>query len=169
MKIKTPGTRTHHRKGFSLVEVVMALGIISFAFISLLGMLPLGLGTFRSAMDTSLSSHILQQISSQVQATDFDDLAELADTSFAFDDQGNKVSDSSPSTIYNVRIVLVQSGSQTQTELPGAISANLATLSVQIASNPGRQTLTSDASTGLWVATPGVNIATYSVFASRKK
>lgn len=57
--------------GFSLVETALALGIVSFAFVALLGLLPAGLTTFRQAMDTSVGAQIAQRIVSEAQETDF--------------------------------------------------------------------------------------------------
>lgn len=50
---------------FSLVEVVLALGIVSFAMISLLGMVPLGLQTFRKSIDTTVQSQIAQRLTGE--------------------------------------------------------------------------------------------------------
>jgi uncharacterized protein (TIGR02598 family) len=63
--------------GFSLVEVVLAVGVISFAFVAILGLLPAGLHQFRQAMDTSISSQIAQRIIQDAQQSDFDVLTEI--------------------------------------------------------------------------------------------
>lgn len=63
--------------GFSLVEVVLAVGVISFAFVAILGLLPAGLHQFRQAMDTSVASQISQRIIQDAQQTDFDILTEV--------------------------------------------------------------------------------------------
>lgn len=57
--------------GFSLVEVVVALGVISFAIVAILGVIPTGLKTGRSAQDETRAPQIAQAIfaslSSQAQ------------------------------------------------------------------------------------------------------
>lgn len=48
--------------GFSLVEVVLALGVISFAIVAILGVLPVGLQTGHSAQDETRAAQIAQAI-----------------------------------------------------------------------------------------------------------
>lgn len=59
------------RSGFSLVEVALAIGIIAFAFVSLFALMPTGLNTFRSAIDTANETWIMQGMNSMIQTTDF--------------------------------------------------------------------------------------------------
>lgn len=47
---------------FSLVEVVLALGVISFAIVAILGVLPVGLQTGHSAQDETRAAQIAQAI-----------------------------------------------------------------------------------------------------------
>src|SRR5262245_31575650 len=90
----------HHRRFFhckncralSLVEVVLALGMMSFAMISVLGLIPVGLGNFRDARKLSVESGIAQRMAGDLR------LAEMAGRSaaagnFYFDDQGTPVSE----------------------------------------------------------------------------
>jgi uncharacterized protein (TIGR02598 family) len=39
--------------GFSLIEVTLAIAIIAFAFIALIGLLPAGLGVFAQTVDAT--------------------------------------------------------------------------------------------------------------------
>lgn len=57
--------------GFSLIEVVLCLGIISFAMVSLLGLMPVGLRAFRQSIDVTTQSQIAQQIMSEAQLADW--------------------------------------------------------------------------------------------------
>jgi uncharacterized protein (TIGR02598 family) len=53
--------------------------------------LPMGLGVFRQAMDTSVSSTIVQRIVNDAQQTDFDELIKTiggAEEIYYFDDEG---------------------------------------------------------------------------------
>jgi type II secretory pathway pseudopilin PulG len=68
------------RSAFSLVEVVLAVGVISFAFVAILGLLPAGLNQFRQAMDASVGAQIAQRIILECQQTDFDVLTDSADS-----------------------------------------------------------------------------------------
>jgi len=49
--------------GFSLIEVVLSLGILSFAFVGLMGLIPTGLSSLDTAIDSTVESQILQHIS----------------------------------------------------------------------------------------------------------
>ncbi len=99
-------SRLRRTAGFSLVEVVLAIGIVSFAFVALLGLLPAGLSTFRTAIDTSNEARILQSITGKAQLTDFSKLPELDYTSqkeiFYYDEEGSQT-DTSVSEIPDLK------------------------------------------------------------------
>jgi uncharacterized protein (TIGR02598 family) len=80
---------------FTLVEVTLAIGIISFAFVAMFGMLPVGLNVSRQAMDTTIEAQIVQQMKTQALQTDFSMLGTLSDAADVyFDDQGKQVEQS---------------------------------------------------------------------------
>ena len=58
-------------RAFSLVEVVLAVGVIAFAFVAILGLIPAGMSQFRQATDTSVCAQIAQRIINESQETDF--------------------------------------------------------------------------------------------------
>src|SRR5687767_4065395 len=60
------------RGGFSLVEVVLAIGVVSFAFVAILGLVPAGMSQFRQAIDTAVCAQIAQRVIGDAQQTDFD-------------------------------------------------------------------------------------------------
>jgi uncharacterized protein (TIGR02598 family) len=129
------GART---QGFSLVEVVLAIGIVAFAAAPMFAFLPLGLTTFRQSAETSVGSQIVEQIINDAQQTDFNTLL-TSGTSMYFDDQGNKLS-SAVGSVYTAQVTV-----SPQTDLPNSlaiVSSNLATVSVRLATNPGQAPLT---------------------------
>jgi uncharacterized protein (TIGR02598 family) len=65
------------QQGFSLIEICIALGIVAFAFVALLGLLPVGLGNFSKAMDTQTSTEIYQRLAAELQETEFDNLIKI--------------------------------------------------------------------------------------------
>ena len=67
-------SRLRARGGFTLVEVVLAIGVVAFAFVGLFALLPSGLSLFRQAMDTSMGSQISQQVVGEAEQADFDTL-----------------------------------------------------------------------------------------------
>lgn len=55
-----------HRQGFSLVEVCLALGVVSFALLALMALLPMALLLMREAASQTTCSHIVQKIRSDL-------------------------------------------------------------------------------------------------------
>jgi type II secretory pathway pseudopilin PulG len=69
-----------NRSAFSLVEVVLAVGVIAFAFVAILGLIPAGLTQFRKAIDTSVGAQIAQRCIQDAEQTDFNTLVDYAHT-----------------------------------------------------------------------------------------
>jgi uncharacterized protein (TIGR02598 family) len=125
--------------GFSLIEVVLAIGIMAFAFIPLLGLMPLGLNTSRQAIDTTIDAQIVQQMTSLAQQTNFSSLSILATNPLAsstppangliyFDANGNMTT--SANGIYKASF-----SAPVNTVLPGgSTTTKLATLTIYILS-----------------------------------
>src|SRR5688572_15315225 len=95
--------------GFSLIEVTLAIAIIAFAFIALIGLLPAGLGIFAQTVDSTNEMRISGHLSSMLLATDFDKLKSGSDYSsniYYYDvDGGFLDSDQDPNPKYaNERI-----------------------------------------------------------------
>lgn len=122
-----------NRRGFTLIEITFALGVISVAFVGLLGLLPLGMQTFRSAVDTSIRTQIAQRVVSDAMQTGFTNLVSTPPSDRFFDDQGNEVSQS-PS-LYHVR-VRVSPSTDLPSQSTSETNADLATVQVRIAPNP---------------------------------
>lgn len=80
--------KPRHAQGFSLVEVALALGIVAFAFVSLFGLLPTGLGVFRSAIDTSNETWIMQGLNSMIQVTEWSKIDALKQEVFYYNEEG---------------------------------------------------------------------------------
>jgi uncharacterized protein (TIGR02598 family) len=127
-----------HCAGFSLVEVVLAIGIIAFAFVPLMALLPLGLDTSRKAVDATVEAYIAQQLTTEAQQMDFSvlispatstDFTGSGSTSTApmyFDSQGNKTSKGG--AIYEAGFAIAAS-----TSLPSGITTQkLATVTIYI-------------------------------------
>ena len=105
----------------------MAIGIVAFAFVAIFGLIPVGLNTFRAAMDTSVRSQIAQRVVFEAQQTDPKTLENRANDFRYFDDEGTEVKPED--SIYMSTLTLL-----TETQLPEtAISSNLMTLTVKIA------------------------------------
>ncbi len=55
------------RAGFTLTEVVLALGIIAIAFVGVLGLLPAGLQASRQAADSTVIGAVLEDVHNRLQ------------------------------------------------------------------------------------------------------
>lgn len=133
-KFRLGGGLRSHPAAFTLVEVVLAIGIIAFAFVGLMALIPVGLTNFRHALDNSIGSQIMQRLVDEAQQTDYATLVATPSTMRYFDDQGNEVSDIG-SSIYTVEVSVVGSTTLPNTSTPATDS--LATVTLKIADNPG--------------------------------
>ncbi|MDQ3622363.1 MAG: Verru_Chthon cassette protein B [Verrucomicrobiota bacterium] len=170
--MRTASVAPLRKRGFSLVEVVLAVGVVAFGVVAIFALIPAGLGVFRQAMDTSVGSQIVQRIASDAAQADFDLLVPPggAGEFFVlpvryFDDQGSEVNvaeGSAPSAaekgriVYSVRVRGARPGaadpeSHTNdyfTSLPSTGTRfnprSLTILTVQIVHNPAARDLQSE-------------------------
>lgn len=116
--------RVRGRGGFSLIEISLALAVVGFAFVAMLGLLAPGIGNFSTALTTQTSAEIFQRVAADVQETDLDDILATKSGSGGggqffrmpyryFDVQGQEVRVQNPDTpteaekkriIYTVRV-----------------------------------------------------------------
>lgn len=83
------------RQAFSLVEVVLALGIVSFGLLTTLGLMSVGLTTLHQAMQQTVETQIVQSINSQALLTSYTNLATVySGTTFYYDDEGQYLTNS---------------------------------------------------------------------------
>ena len=75
-RIGSSGIRLPARKrcAFTLVEVTMALGIVAFVMMGLIGVIPAGLNAAQESIQQTAQSHILMQVSSDLGMLPFSDL-----------------------------------------------------------------------------------------------
>lgn len=134
MKMKhNPMSR--RRMGFSLVEVLMAVGIAATSMALLIGLLPAGLSTFREAMNTTVTSQIGQRLLYEAAQTDYNVLTQepLTKPWRYFDDEGGELQDARGAIFHVVTRV------EPTTTIPGpqggVIQKNLASVIVQVVHN----------------------------------
>lgn len=75
--MRTPVLPTK-RSGFSLVEVALAIAVVSFAVIGILSLMSSGLGNYRQVMDTTIAAQIAQRIINDAEQSDFKNLTDVA-------------------------------------------------------------------------------------------
>lgn len=141
------------KAAFTLVEVVLALGVVAFAFVPIIGLLPVGLDMSRKAIDATVEAQIAQELTTQAQQTDFSVLISgSASTNFAggspspsyFDNLGNATTATSQTgAVYEAGIIVTGS-----TSLPGSpniTTQRLATVTIYILDiTSGRTSQTAD-------------------------
>lgn len=175
----------HDHRGFSLVEISAALGIVSFAFVALLGLMANGVSKFRGAMDTTITAQIASRMINDAQQAEFSELigsqgspvsAERTAIRY-FDEQGNEVvpAEDSLSPAEQLRAVYrVGTRVRPQAELPeGHFSdtPQLAQVTVQVVHVPGEVNLEVESRDGagqnLFKAGSGIPVYTYSALVAR--
>ena len=124
------------QSGFSLIEVSIALGVVTFAAVSILGLLPTGLVVMRDAMNQTVESQIVRSIAGQSVVANF---ANLTDGSpFYFDDEGQRIF-AAEGSVYTVSL------SNTTPVYPGStnagtnLSASLVNLRIEIVERRSQQ------------------------------
>lgn len=107
------------RGGFSLVEVVLAIGVLSFAVIPMIAMIGGSLQSYRSASQELVRRQILTQIAADAQQAPASDLQAQPNRTAYFDVEGNPVaSEAHPDKIYTAVVeVLPQVNPLTSTSL----------------------------------------------------
>lgn len=140
----------------------MAVGVAAFALVALLGLLPSGLKTFKSTMNSAVGSQIAQRVFNDMQIADWKD---LTNSTRFFDEQGTELTNSNAvNCIYWVSVQIgTNSGGSNSTSFLGNTSTNLATVTVMVANNPGNG-LGTNATNG---ANP--NVQTFTTLIGRNK
>lgn len=83
---------------FTLVEVTMSIGLVSFALLTMIGLMPAGLRALRDSTQQSINSQILQQISSGLVVKSFasrTDFSGFGGTNLYFDEEAQPLTSSS--------------------------------------------------------------------------
>ena len=78
------------RSAFSLVEVTIAIGIVSFALVTLLGVVPVGLIATQEAMRQTARSQIIKQISSDLGMMPFARIGDYLASEQYYDYNGSR-------------------------------------------------------------------------------
>ena len=139
------------RAGFTLVEVCLAMGIMAFTLIPLIGLMAMGLGQVRTNIDSSESVNIAQQVFGEARQMNFSTLAGKGMYYRYFSAQGDDLGTSTSSAagltmanssqiVYTAIVtVTAYNGTSTPQALPGgdAQQPTLLTLSVQVRKTPG--------------------------------
>lgn len=115
-------------KGFTLIEVVLSLGLCSFALISLVSLLPVSLNTAKNSVEITRTAKLTQQVVAEISQSRFTNLAALSGTVIqrTFDYDGN------PTTNSNAVHFTLAARINASITLPGAASASSSLARVEI-------------------------------------
>lgn len=83
-----PARARRFAAGFSLVEVVLAVGIMALGVVTILGLLPHGLEMSRKTANEMAEARIIEHIVGEMQSTDWQSLSTYGQQKRFFDDQG---------------------------------------------------------------------------------
>ena len=86
-------------RGFSLIEVAIAVSILAVCLVALIGLLPAGMSNFRKAMDTTTTSQIAQRILHDMEQAEFDEVIDYD----GLKNGGNLDSNGRPKTHFSFR------------------------------------------------------------------
>ena len=134
------------KQGFSLVEIAIALAIVSFTGITLLGLISSGLVSIRQAMNTTAESEIVQSLTNEIILTTYSNLSSLSNQYFYYDVQGaplniDTTSSTAPAnTFYTARVSSTTtdlSTTTTFTNLSAGVGSTV-TISITKANQPNQ-------------------------------
>lgn len=77
-------------RAFSLIETVLALGVVSFALTALISMMPVGLTLMRDSAQTTVQADVLRRLATEFQEMPLDQLASSTNMRY-YSDQGATV------------------------------------------------------------------------------
>lgn len=128
---------------FSLVEVTLAIGIVSFGLLAILGLMPVGMTTLRQATEQTIESQIVQKIGGDISQTSYSLLeANFSGKTFYYDDEGRFLTNSPTvaptATRYWVRPTVVASVYPGSSNAPAATppSGSISAMRIDIVCGP---------------------------------
>jgi uncharacterized protein (TIGR02598 family) len=92
------------------------MGIISFAMITILGLVPAGLVSFRQAMNNTVESQIVQALTNDLELTSFSNLSAAAGQTYTYDADGNATTNAQ--AIFYTATVTLQPVNSTSSSFP---------------------------------------------------
>lgn len=79
------------KSAFTLVETVLAIGIVSTVMIALMGLIPVGMKMMKEAGVNTVGARIANKLLGEVQLSEFDDIQQYNGKIYWFDDMGTQL------------------------------------------------------------------------------
>ncbi len=137
--MRTPSSKIFSR-AFTLIEVVLALGVVSTALVSLLGLMALAFTMLRESIRTTTYTQIVQSLASEVAMQDFSEI----DTYYAgvghlryYDDEG-QTEKSAAKAIYKAELSVKDAMVPGQTDTKPDPDAKKIVIEISSALSQGR-------------------------------
>ncbi len=124
------GTGRSRRAAFTLIEVVVSLGIFSFALLSIVGLMATGLSTVKNSSNSQAVTNINRELRAALQATPFTNLVIGTPTTYYFTANGYQTTKTGTSP--NAPYYTVVMSPTTPTYPAGGTSANALSVSASI-------------------------------------
>ena len=120
-------------RAFTLVEVTLSIGIVSFVILVMLGINSVGISTLGDANNANLEAQIIQAISNEAALTDFSNLTNLAGTRY-YDQEGRQVPQTS-----SIYATVISGTTLSCNSVADFNAANIQQLTVKFYHSPGGQ------------------------------
>ena len=91
-------------RAFSLVEVVIAMGIFSFAIVATFSLIGQSFKSYSSAINDTVSRQIMNQLAANAQQARLSDLTTTPSYTTNFDIEGNPVSSTDAMSVYTANV-----------------------------------------------------------------
>jgi uncharacterized protein (TIGR02598 family) len=108
------------RGAFTLIETVIAIGIVSTVMVALMGLIPVGMKMMKEAGVNTVGAGIANKLLGEVQLAEFDDIQQYNGKIYWFDDMGTKLKasdeESKVNRIYTAKVEVDEENPQ----IPGA-------------------------------------------------
>ena len=123
-------------RGFTLIETVLAIGIVATVLVALLGLLPTGSDILSEAGRGTVGARIAQQLIGEVQLAEFEDIDQFNNKQRYYNDMGTELRTAGDvDRVYTARIE-VESGNP---PIPGAKESEyLRRVVIKVSNNPGQ-------------------------------
>lgn len=112
------------RSGFSLPEVILAIGIAGTVLVALFGLLPLGFDTLEESADLSVRARITEEMIGAAQAAEWSKVSTLDEVERPYDAFGQGVDETETSKVIYVASYRVGDKLDPRVRLPGADQAS---------------------------------------------
>jgi len=135
-----PGARG--KSAFSLIEVTIAIGIVGFALLAVMGAISTGSNIQRQAINATIQAQIMQNVMGALRQSDWTKISDTTSkgwngTNLYFDERGVSINDEALA-IYKATPTVTAS-----VALPGAPeNTNMARVNVQISKNSTNDSVT---------------------------